>query len=446
MKKLLFLLPLVAGASWAGTTYYSGAQTQPAYNRLLEQLNGIDFLTVQSEEYNSGFINSTAITQVQVNGRNAGDDPEGVFYLHHEIKHSPVSMVPATARFGAAKIVTTLMIDRIEKQADKELLRAFDTGTPFVLNTDVEIDGETKNALKINSIEYAKQSVQLKMESGLINMLTKPNGLYEGNAKLGSFNMVDSSDGAAINLNGVGTEYSFQQVDELIFDILVDFKADGLLFNHGSGMGEGQVDEIAFGYSVKMTGDNPEVRSNSNITGISHPLVSVKSIKQNLLIDGFSTKEMIANSAEIRAAMKADSVGMEPSDEFIKNVLVKTFQPGTNISADTNVVTTDGELDAKVNIGLATDMPNLETMQTVGELARAVVANANIKADTDAVMNSPLGPMLSGSPVMNYLVMTDEHITLDAKLQNLKLDVNGETIPLELMIGHMLDAPLDSIF
>jgi len=47
---------------------------------------------------------------------------------------------------------------------------------------------------------------------------------------------------------------------------------------------------------------------------------------------------------------------------------------------------------------------------------------------------------------MNYLVVTDEYITLDAKLDNLKLHVNGETLPLELMIGHMLDAPLASIF
>ena len=30
MKKLLFALPLLAGASWAGTTYYAGNQTQPA--------------------------------------------------------------------------------------------------------------------------------------------------------------------------------------------------------------------------------------------------------------------------------------------------------------------------------------------------------------------------------------------------------------------------------
>jgi len=33
MRKLLLALPLVAGASWAGTTYYSSSQSEPAYDR-----------------------------------------------------------------------------------------------------------------------------------------------------------------------------------------------------------------------------------------------------------------------------------------------------------------------------------------------------------------------------------------------------------------------------
>ena len=85
-------------------------------------------------------------------------------------------------------------------------------------------------------------------------------------------------------------------------------------------------------------------------------------------------------------------------------------------------------------------------METVGDLARTIAADVAFKADTDAIMNSIVGPMIQGSPAMNYLVVTDEYITLDAKLDNLKLHVNGETLPLELMIGHMLDAPLASIF
>ena len=48
MKKLLAVLPLVAGASWAGTTYYSGSQTRDAYDQLLAQLGQISSFAVEN--------------------------------------------------------------------------------------------------------------------------------------------------------------------------------------------------------------------------------------------------------------------------------------------------------------------------------------------------------------------------------------------------------------
>ena len=118
MKNLLLALPLIAGVSWAGTTLYSGAQTQPAYNRLLAQLNNSKILAVKSVEYEAGFTSSTAITEVRLN--NSKTDER--VYLQHKISHSPVSMVPENARFGAAKIVTTLMVDKFEDEDTKAFL------------------------------------------------------------------------------------------------------------------------------------------------------------------------------------------------------------------------------------------------------------------------------------------------------------------------------------
>jgi len=37
MKKLLLALPVVAGVSWAGTSYYAGVEAESAYDQLLTQ-------------------------------------------------------------------------------------------------------------------------------------------------------------------------------------------------------------------------------------------------------------------------------------------------------------------------------------------------------------------------------------------------------------------------
>ena len=89
MRKLLLALPLVAGASWAGTTYVSSSQTQPAYDKLLSQLNQLESLQFVSESYDKGFMHSTAITKVSFVG---STDAEPLFRLKHVIDHSPVGI------------------------------------------------------------------------------------------------------------------------------------------------------------------------------------------------------------------------------------------------------------------------------------------------------------------------------------------------------------------
>jgi len=120
---------LIAGASWAGTTYYSGAQTEAAYTRLLEQINTNEAFVVESTEYKAGIMESTAITQVRASEA-SGQDIQ--FSLKHQINHSLVSVAPENPRFGAASIITTLLVDENYSDDFKNVLKSFDSGEPFV--------------------------------------------------------------------------------------------------------------------------------------------------------------------------------------------------------------------------------------------------------------------------------------------------------------------------
>lgn len=463
MIKLLFMLPLFAGASWAGTTYYSGTQTQPAYNRLLEQLNNLDFLAVESVEYNTGFLNSTAITKLSTKAdkkaaKNKGSDDEAeadkAMYLYHEISHSPISMIPANARFGAAKIVTTLMVDKIEDQKTREKLKAFENGTPFVLQTNVEIDGETKNELTLNPLNFSDASATINSTGGKINMLTTPDGLYKGDLKLGeSTTVITDGEPLKLRIGETDAAYHFEQIDELLFNIDAGFDIDSIVASDdgGSGLGEITITGVSANYDVTLTGDAPTVTAESAIGDISHPIVPLKSMNQTFAIEGFSADALTEYSTDIRAWAAADANGESypaPSEEQIADIMKRTFKPGTSMRNHTHATTTDGDMDIKLDFTfLGNGSPSgSDGMETIGDLARTIAGNLAIKADTDAVMNSFIGPMLMDSPAVNYFVIGDEFITLDANLNNLKLKVNDETIPLDLLIGHMLDAPLTTIF
>jgi len=53
-KLLLGALPLVAGASWAGTTLYSGSQSEDAYAQLVQQLDQMSGYSVKQEAWEPG--------------------------------------------------------------------------------------------------------------------------------------------------------------------------------------------------------------------------------------------------------------------------------------------------------------------------------------------------------------------------------------------------------
>jgi len=192
MKKLLLALPLVAGVSWAGTTYYSGAQTEAAYTRLLEQINALtkDLVVVKSTEYDAGIMESTAITEVR---SATGSGKNLHFFLKHQINHSLISVDAQNPRFGAASIITTLMIDESYSDSDKQLLKSFETGEPFVATTDVAIDGATTSKITINAIDFTKDGKTLNSSGAIINLATTAIGSASGDLTADKIMFSDSA-------------------------------------------------------------------------------------------------------------------------------------------------------------------------------------------------------------------------------------------------------------
>ena len=115
MKSLIVALPLIAGATWAGTSYFAGAQSEAGYDQFLSQTNAANFLTFEKESFEQGLTTSKAVTVVK---ESSAPDAEVLFRLAHDINHSSVQLNDNSPSVGTATIRTTLVDGSINSRYD----------------------------------------------------------------------------------------------------------------------------------------------------------------------------------------------------------------------------------------------------------------------------------------------------------------------------------------
>jgi len=444
MKKLLLALPLVAGASWAGTTYYSGAQTESSYNRLLEQLNRSEIVALESKEYNAGFMNSTAVTEVREKKSN-----DVIMTLKHQINHSPVSVAPDTARFGAANIVTTLVTDDIENEDFLKFLKTFETGEPFVLTTDVAIDGATDSELVINAVDYRDDDKRIETTGAVANFTTTSAGSFAGNINAESF-VASEGDITIAKVLDLSTDFNFKKLDEdansnMFFNADFESSVAELSFVDDSFDDFVSFKGVRYGFNQDLTADEPVVTFGMGVSSIETAKIPLKSANIESTLTGFSVQSMIDNQDFYKDLHKMENPERHFFSEKGIQILRETFVPDTKLSLVINAESVDGDADADVQLWFAGNGSDdgYTGMVTAGDLAKAFSGKANVKADRSAIEATPAGMMLEEPMAQIYLNITDDSVSLDAELEKLLLQVNGQAIPLELMAGEMLQMPLE---
>lgn len=445
MKKLLLTLPLLAGASWAGTTYYSGAQSEPAYNRFLEQLNSTGIFIVKSIEYEAGFTNSTAVTEVRLSHEDRSDI---LFRLNHKINHSPVNVDPNNARLGAANIVTTLVTDKIDNEDAIKIIQSFDTGEPFVMNTDVAIDGTTTSKIIVNAFIYNDADIAITTDESNINFTTTPDGAVLGNALIGSISATDQGS-QGFSLTESKLNFDYEKIDDVIFNMKFDLNVETVLVTDLSLNDQElfRLEEADFGLDLNLSDKKPYIRQSAGIANLISDFVPLQFLDLNTEFAGFSIDYILENKDIFKRLTKKDDLDAWLKTEEFASTMRYTVVPETSFSINANAKTTDGDADAAIKLWFAGNgtADGYTGMATTGDLAKAVAGTSTFYADRSVLMNTPLGKMLDDPIAQIYLKITDETVSVDAKLQNLLLTLNEQILPLELMAGKMLQLPLETL-
>jgi len=450
MKKLLLALPLVAGVSWAGTTYYSGAQTEAAYNRLLEQINAKsnEMFVLKSTEYKAGIMESTAITEV-ASTEKSGEDIR--FLLKHQINHSLVSVAPQNPRFGAASIITTLLVDDSYSADAKKFMESFETGEPFIATTEVAVDGATDSEIKINAVDHSEDDVIFKNSGAIINLATTASGDVTGNGVNDLF-VVSEGDNKKMEMSNLAMKFDMKKlpgednISPYLHDINFEASVDE---GHFVDAGEqvGKVKGITYVINQKLSADEPSAIFNMGVESLEVEAIPLKSLDFGVALTGFSMTEMLANKSFYQELQNARDPGEYLFTGKGLEIMRATFKPDTKMALKMDAKSSDGDGNAAIDLWFAGNGSDdgYTGMATAGDLAKAIAGTAVADIDKSVIMMTPLGGMLEHPMAQAYLTVGEDNVSLNATLEALVLKLNDQIIPLELMAGDMLSVPLEAL-
>lgn len=448
MKKLLIALPFVATASWAGTTYYSGAQTRAAYDDLVAQLDQLTTLSVSNESYASGFTSSYAVTQFR-----AGDDPDSdvVLRVRHDIDHSPIGFDSDGARVGTARIVSTLVTDDVSGDF-ADFVAAFESATPFMLVSNVGFDKNVQSTLTMAPLNWTAEEFDIAVAGARYDFTQDGSGKLSGRGG-----------NAGGTISGPDTRVTFSPSEEA-FDVNYVSKAIYTGSQQAS-VAKVTVEQLETGMQVVLRDVGFKIDSTIDeglmafdgtldIAGLQAPVpVPLDSLTFGFGLSGidlgaYEEAIEISNDMTNRNLQLADSDAAIEANEAIEKMLSGLAVPGAAIEYRLTLRNAGGDVSGKAGLVFKGDgsPSGHDDMESVGDLIDGLTLTASLDADADAVDLTPAAMFLASDAMAPWIVTSDAGYSSRITVDNLTIDANGMQMPLAMMASDLLEMPLDSVF
>jgi len=442
MKKLLLALPLMAGASWAGTTMYSGSQSEDAYQQLIDQLDKMTALSVKPDSWQPGFLSSTAITRIMSSD---SVDAKELFRLRHEISHSPVGYDEEGARMGASRIVTTLVLEGLSDEVN-DIAALFEGGIPVQLTTNIAFSGKSSNRVDVASITFDEDGVGFSMQPSVSTFSYDPDGAVAGNSTIGAIDIAMGDD-VYVELSESTGEFNLNAVENGVFTGTQVFHTDSLRIGNAAIGMEIELNKLALDNLTTVNDGLLSSVSDISVGGIESPLqintaefgVSVNGIN----LDGFS--QYMTTMTDL--AYGSDIDAMDPAELFasLGHAYKGLIIPGAGFEERIGFTNDGGKVAAKASIRFDGDgsASGYESLQTVGDLLSALSASVMLDADAAALDMTPAAMFMGSPPLDTWIVNNGVSYTSNVTVKDLIVDINGNALSLDMMLGEALELPLD---
>lgn len=450
MKKLLLAVPLVAGAAWAGTSYYAGSQSESAYDQLLSQIDIMDPLLFEKESFEKGLTTSRAVTAVR---ESHSPDAPIVFRLLHEIEHSPIRMDDGGVQIATATIRTTFS-EQSDNAKFTEFRDLFNGEEPIEIITTAGLSGDTDSVINVGAFDmtFDDDKNSLSVAKSTLNLITT-GGRTQGNGTVGSITMSDSK---GITSTGAPSE--------LTFDV-----ATTDYWKHDYDM---------LWAMSELTIESPELPTPAKITGLSIGTDSVVST-DSLSSNGFVEIEQIdlgdaipmdvapVTSGRMNFALKDVNLdAIQSYVDLVKQISIEDKPEQTQelsdevLSALKQLVTKDVAAVYNITLDNAGGSANAEylvrfvgddsstgydNINTVADLSNALEMTLSIDADKSAIEMTPAIGFLQSPQAQMAFIDTGDQYSGKAALKGTTIDLNGELFQLRDMAGGMLEMPIEEL-
>lgn len=422
---------------------YAGASTQDAYKDLLTQLNEFKPFTLVNEQYSAGLAISTAITSVMAS---AAPDAKVLFRLQHDINHSPLGLKDSGVRFGAATIKTSLLLP---DASSNSMLLGFSAAEPVVINTEIQFDGTTTHQLLVSTFEMLEDGGSIKFDG--MNYTAVVNGdAITGTGIIGEFT--------------ANSPLTFVRLTPGSIDVDLEKFAD-CLYSGGYSLSFNEVSTesaaMPFGVEIQDIFVSSDTKVNDS-TFDTNATISLGNIDSQLPVNNVSIKVGVNNISTKGASKYLNAMSQfsaldknftsEP--EFLKlraSAIANVLGPKAGVTYDFDINNDGGNANLKFNVGIIDGAsPNypstgLQSITTVRDLITVTEAELVFQADATALDQTPLAAFLV-TPQAERFVLADG-VTYQSliKAKDLIVDINGNPLSLELIMGDTLNKSLSAM-
>lgn len=450
MKKLLIALPIVAGTSWAGTSYFAGVQSESAYDKLISQTEVMKAFTFEKESFDKGLTNSNAVTAVKESNN---PDAEILFRLKHEINHSSVQLDDNGPALGTATIRTTLVEGSIHAKY-KNARDYFTADEPIEIITKAGISGNLTNTITISPAEVSlkNDTETMAIAETVFNVLSN-NTRTSGEGTIGA---IELNDGKGNVITASPSELNFDVANrhpwvsdyEFLMsmatltveapDLDAPLQADGLHVTTSSTLSDDELDYLG-ALEIEQIDLGAMFPANNQPLTSGRLEVAVNNMQAQALRDFYEYYGQFSLTQRV-------NLSEELSAEFL-NEYAKLATKDSEIIYDLDLENTEGVANADLSIRFIGDdsVTGRDNIVTGADLGNAIEIDADVVMDKAALSLTPAIFMMRSPPAQIAFVDNGDQFVSKATVRKLVADVNGTLYPLEDLSGGMLALPLEAL-
>ena len=453
MKSLIVTLALIAGAIWAGTSYFAGAQSKSGYEQFLSQTTAIKPFAFEKESFEQGLTTSRAVTVVK---ESSAPGAEILLRLAHDINHSSVQLDDNSPSIGTATIRTTLVDGSINSKYDT-IKNIFSVDEPIEITTRAGVSGHIASEIKVNTLTFSLGGSETAIVEETRFTLTNNNSRIVGDGVLGATTLT-AADGSstAISPSIVSFDLANEQIQTSDYQVLVKtpeltaqtpyqntpITATGLQLGINADVDGEQIDYSAFididaldiG-STPTTDTAPVTSGTLEIAGNNFNIQAIRDFHDFLETQSASGQKTLIQKLTGDGPVKFSEAYLQKFAELA----TKNIELGFNLDLNNAA----GNAHAKFNLVFIGDQSETgrDMLVSVGDLVNAIKIEADLVADKAALALTPdIDVMQSPSAQFVFEDQGDQWVS-KLETSGLSADLNGEIYPFFELFGGVLEIP-----